>query len=307
MAERRIGYLVILIGSVVFFWAYREWLSWILLMIAVFLPWLSFLVSLPAMLTIRVTVKCPESVSMGTETKGSLVGSGKLPLPPIRGKIRAERVLTGQKWRLKGKAALPTEHCGTLTVSPWRVWVYDYLGLLRLPALHKQTATLQVMPLPLPAATVPDMSRYLANAYKPKPGGGFSENHELRLYRPGDNLHQIHWKLSAKTGQLILREPMEAVRGLALVSLSLSGTPEELDRKLGRLSWLSRQLLEQGISHQVDCMTGTGVESFSLQHATDLQDMLSKLLASAPARETDFAGNTRASWRCQIGGEADEA
>ena len=276
-------------------------------MIAIFLPWLSFLVSLPAMLTIRVSVKCPESVPMGAETKGKITGSGKLPLPPIRGKIRAERILTGQKWRLKGNANLPTEHCGTLTITPRRVWVYDYLGLLRLPAFHKRTVTLQVMPAPLPAAAVPDMSRYLANAYKPKPGGGFAENHELRLYRPGDNLHQIHWKLSAKTGNLILREPMEAVRGLALVSLSLSGTPEELDRKLGRLFWLSEQLLEQGISHQVDCMTGSGVESFSLQHPTDLQDMLGKLLASAPTQETEFAGNTRASWRCQIGGEADEA
>lgn len=297
---------MILIGSIVLFWAYREWLSWILLLITVFLPWLSFLVSLPAMLTIRVSVKCPESVPMGAETQARLVGSGKLPLPPIRGKIRANRILTGQSWKLKGKCDLPTEHCGTLTLTPRRAWVYDYLGLLRLPVFHKQTVVMQVQPTPVPASAVPDMSRYLANAYKPKPGGGFAENHELRLYRPGDNLHQIHWKLSAKTGQLILREPMEAVRGLALISLCLSGTPEELDRKLGRLVWLSEQLLEQRIAHQVDCLTGNGVECFSLQHPTDLRDMLQSLLAAPATKEKDFAGSTQASWRCHIGGEAHE-
>ncbi|MBR2633811.1 MAG: DUF58 domain-containing protein, partial [Lentisphaeria bacterium] len=43
---------------------------------------------------------------------------------------------------------------------------------------------------------------------RPKPGGGYGENYEIRQYRPGDNLNQIHWKLSAKVGDLMLREPM---------------------------------------------------------------------------------------------------
>ena len=50
MTLRRIVYAAALLGAVVFYWAYREWLSWLVLMLLVFLPWFSLLLSLPAML-----------------------------------------------------------------------------------------------------------------------------------------------------------------------------------------------------------------------------------------------------------------
>ncbi len=43
---------------------------------------------------------------------------------------------------------------------------------------------------------------------------------ELREYRPGDRLHQIHWKNTARTGQMLVRKPeprqMEQIRVLLL-------------------------------------------------------------------------------------------
>lgn len=307
MAERRIGYLAALIGCVVFFWAYREWLSWILLMLVVFLPWFSLLVSLPAMLKTGVAVRCPETISLGDRAEVSYVGDCALPTPPIRGKLLIQRPLTGEQCVARNESPLPTEHCGALLITPKRIWVYDYLGLLRLPVRKKQAFTALVRPVPVQEENPPDMSRYLVNAWKPKPGGGFAENHELRLYRPGDNLRQLHWKLSAKTGKLILREPMEALRGLALLTLELTGTPKELDRKLGKLQWLSQYLLSKDVPHQVHCLTGSGMETFQVKNEGDVLAMIDTLLRTPAAAEDMRPSYIHASWSYHIGGDSHEA
>lgn len=208
---------------------------------------------------------------------------------------------------LPSAGALPTEHCGQLLITPKRVWICDYLGLLRLPVRNKQEAAIVVQPVPVADVDPPDLSRYLVNAWKPKPGGGFAENHELRLYRPGDDLRQLHWKLSAKTGKLILREPMEALRGLALLTMELEGTPGELDRKLGRLQWLSRYLLSKEVPHQVHCLTGQGMETFPVKTEADVQDMINGLLRTPRATEGLQPNYIRASWSYHIGGDSHEA
>lgn len=307
MAGRRIGYLAALIGCVVLFWAYRQWLSWLLLMIVICLPWFSFLVSLPAMLMTSITVRCPDMIPIGESAEAVFVGSCALPIPPVKGKILVQRTLTGEQWLIPSAGNLPTEHCGELLLSPKRVWICDYLGLLRLPVRKKQAATTLVRPVPVADTEPPDLSRYLIDAWKPKPGGGFAENHELRLYRPGDNLRQLHWKLSAKTGKLILREPMEALRGLALLTMELTGSPEELDVKLGRLQWLSRYLLSKEVSHQVHCLTGQGMETFLVKAETDVWDMIDTLLRAPGAPKGMHPNYIHASWSYHIGGDRHEA
>lgn len=307
MAERRVVYLAALVGCIVLFWAYREWLSWLLMVIVVFLPWLSLLVSLPAMLSIRVAVSCPEVLLMGGQTAAVFKGSCVLPQPPVKGKLLVKRLLTGESWLLPRGSLLPTDHCGALQITPRRVWVYDYLGLLRLPVRRIKDTTVLVRPVQVSEEEPPDVSRYLVNAWKPKPGGGFAENHELRLYRPGDDLRQLHWKLSAKTGKLVLREPMEALRGLALLTLELSGTPEELDSKLGRLQWLSGYLLSRDVPHQIHCLTGHGMESFQVKSEADVQAAVDTLLRTPAAAKDMHPNYMPASWSYHIGGDSHEA
>ena len=84
--------------------------------------------------------------------------------------------------------------------------------------------------------------------WKPKPGGGYSEEHELRPYRPGDPANSIHWKLSSKTGDLIVREAQELQNQAIYVVLSPEG---DIDRSLEVLSWLSRRLSAMELAHTV--------------------------------------------------------
>ncbi len=305
MWGRRFAYLAALAGCLVSYIAYREWLAWFLLLAVAVLPWASLVLSLPAALTSRLRVLCPTAVEAEEEAVPEV--REKCPLPPAPMDLRLEAVqsYSGTRERLRPGEPLPTGHCGELRVKPVKVRRYDYLMLFRLGAGKLEEASLLVRPRPLPMDCPPSLDKYLAQAFKPKPGGGFAENHELRLYRPGDDLRQIHWKLSAKTGELVLREPQEPVRGLAVVKLVLSGTPEELDEKLGRLRWLSGYLLDRQVPHQIRCLTGRGMEGFAVEKASDLLPALDALLRAPLAGEGETLPPIQAAWQFEIGGEAD--
>lgn len=215
--------------------------------------------------------------------------------------------MTGETVSLGSGSALPTAHCASLRVEPVKTWVYDHLGLFRRRVKTVQGAAVLIRPGPIPPEKAPDLSRYLATAFKPKPGGGYAENHELRLYRPGDNLHQIHWKLTAKTGKLILREPMEPLLGLAVVTLVLSGAPEQVDEKLGKLLWVSNYLTRQNVPHQVHCLTGAGMLVRSVTGESQVQPMVDAVLRSPMAGPDASIPYVSASWRYHIGGDGYEA
>ncbi len=304
MAERRILYLTVLLASLVFFWAYREWISWLLLVVLVWLPWLSLLLSLRAMLRLNLRIACPEWVLQEQYAQLTLMGSCDLPHPGVRGRMRGVNLMTGCSIVARSGDTMPTDHCAAWRFSVEKGRVYDYLGLFS-HRLRKTTgATVYVLPMELSMATPPDLTRYLATAFKPKPGGGYAENHELRLYRPGDNLHQIHWKLTAKTGKLILREPMEPIRGKAVVSLELNGSEDLVDRKLGRLLWLGRYLLEENVPHEIHCLSGDGVKVFEISSPEGASKAMQAILRLPLAEEGAKIDYIPAAWRHHIGGDA---
>lgn len=307
MALRRIGYLAALAAATVFYIAYQQWLGWFALVLILALPWFSLALSIPAMVLFTAEPEGPERVPIGVDADLRLMGRCRLPVPPFRGKLRVERIPTGEQWVQKTSLVLPTDHCGGLKVSVDTVWVYDYLGLFRLRVKKIGTRRVLVYPRVLAMKKLPDLEKYLARSWRPKAGGGFAENHEMRLYRPGDSLNQIHWKLTAKTGKIIIREPMIPDRGLILLTMNLRGDAPTLDRKFGRLLWLGQYLLEQSIGFELRVLTGSGIRSWRVDHAQALTAAVDELLCQPPALEGDLRTREyRASWQHHIGGEPDE-
>lgn len=308
MFGRRLWYLAALFGCWVFYIAYGEWFSYVALLLVLGLPWLSLLLSLPAMLRLRMQPDGPEALPMGTTAEAWLVGSCDLPMPPFKGKLRVTRCISGESHRYQARTGLPTEHCGGIAVTVDKARVCDYLGLFAFPVRKTGHKTVLIRPVPLPVPEPPDLSRYLARSWRPKFGGGFAENHELRLYRPGDSLNQVHWKLSAKTGKLILREPMEPERGLVLLTMTLRGTPDELDRKFGRLLWLGSYLIEKNVSFEIRALTAEGVQSLPVDSEQALGKAIDTLLCAEGAKEGSIQDQFyAASWQYHIGGAPDEA
>lgn len=291
-----------LVGCLVFYVVYQQWFSWLLLLIVVFLPWFSLALSYPAMKKVSVSVHCPAITRLGLPLRTSMRVACRYPAPPVDCRIRLVNSLTGERYVGYPGELVPTEHCGRITITMPRPVVYDYLGLFRRRLPEGRVCTVFVLPKPVPGE-LPQLGSRKDSAHKPKPGGGAAEHHELRLYRPGDELRHIHWKMTAKTGKLIYREAMEQVKKGYVLTMALSGSPDALDRKLGQLLWTSSALLTQKRPHQIRCLTGRGITAFTVTNENTLEEGL-RTLISLPLADTDLPPETEdVFWQQRIGGD----
>ncbi len=300
MTKQQIAYLLTLLGSIVFYIFYQEWVSTILLWVTIGLPFVSLAVSLPRMLRAKMTVDSPLSVAMHTEAQAKLCCSEELP---FRGQLILRRCVTGERWRGKRQTRLPTDHCGALEVLSGRAFVYDRLGLIPIPVKVRGNRRTLVRPQPLEAPLPADVEKAVAASLAPKPGGGFSEYHELREYRPGDSLSHMHWKMTAKVGKPILREPMQpSMRWL--LALDIGGTAVQMDRKLGQLQYIAAYFLDHHVPFDIAALGGDGVIHLPVTREGDLSFVTDRLLCASPAtggsiQDHEFA----ALHRLYIGGD----
>lgn len=110
-------YLAVLALCAGFYAAYDQWLAWFLLILVLALPWFSLLLSLPAMIRFRAEPSGPEKLEMGQEGQLWLLGSCPLPMPPFRGRLRLEDLLTGKQWYYQEPEDLSTAHCGGIAMA----------------------------------------------------------------------------------------------------------------------------------------------------------------------------------------------
>lgn len=293
MVKNRILYLLALGGALVFYGFFYVWFSEFLLILLLSLPVASFLLSLPAMLTLRPTLEAPERLGRGAP--GALELKTKCPFPQPRcvltlrvtnGLTGLERKLRLRPERLCTSVELPTEHCGELLCRATRGRVCDYLGLIRIPRRWPLETRTLVQPGEEQPEHLPGLAQLRMVSYRPKPGGGFAERHELRDYRPGDSLRQVHWKLTAKTDKPIVREPQVPHRRSVVLTLDLAGSPEVLDGRLARAMYLSRWLLEQEIPHEVRWFSGQEERVSAIQAPQDLTHLSESLCRSKPTHPT---------------------
>ncbi len=306
MIRNRLIYLGAVVVSTVFYIAYGEWISWFVLMWVLTLPWLSLLVSLPAMLTASVIAKLPVKAEVGEHIQLRYETACRFPAPPARAYWQAENRMTGMQAAVGKESRISAEFCGAVGIRLVRLRVCDYLGLFSFFLKKEYEKTVLILPVPLVMEEPPVLRRRVVNIWKPK-AGSYSEDHDLRLYRPGDSLRLIHWKLTAKTGKLIYREPIEALRDKVVLAVSLSGTPEQLNDKFGQLLWLSGYLLDKGMPHEIRCITGKGKYSCLVQHREDTYAAVENLLQLPVAQEAQRPDVEDAYWHYYIGGKCDEA
>lgn len=308
-------------GTLLFHAFYYGWYSWFVLMLAIVLPLFSLLVSIPAMLRMRLTMELPRQCVRDDQIYLSLRGScGRLPMPLCRFRLTMTNRLSGHAVSVRQKLpgggrwyiAPDTTHCGLLICTVDRSRVYDYLGLFSIPVHQTKQVAAYICPEPEQPDPMPNLSRFLVTQRRPKPGGGFSEEHELREYRAGDHLRDIHWKLSVKTDSMIVREAQEPVRSRVLLTLDLSGTAARLDSLLSRLLWLSEWLLDHETPHQIiwvdpdDC----NLVCTTIETPDHLRSVLRQMLAAAPRQDLPSIAHRQfgsAAWRYHLQPEQEAA
>ena len=287
MAGRWCIYILTLICAFVFFGAYTEYLSYYILMTVVLFPIFSLLVSLWGILSVRLRLFSPSRVTAAGEAGAALIEiTSSCPVPVFSAYIEYETndITFGQfsvheKLKLFGAKRLTVplradfEHMGAVHIKIRKIRIYDLSGLfcfgIAPPA--EQTVTVlprSVMPVPFPALPSGELS---GRNIRPQPGGGFAEEHDIRLYRIGDPINSVHWKLSAKLDELVVREPLISDKGVLAVFIDIFGTRDELEISFGKLLCVGRELIGRALEFRICFYGSDGLpESLTVVSESDL-------------------------------------
>lgn len=313
MAANRLLYLGLLALSGIFYFASGIWFSWLLLVLVLVLPVVSLLLSLPGMLSCRLGASLPQRVEQGESAalRLQLTAWKLLPLPEVQIRLNLrtrdqERDLRylSRLSRTDGLLALSTERCGFLAPEFRRGRVYDALGLFWLPLRLPKLEPMAILPAARQPEPMPRLEQFLQQQVKPKPGGGYAELHDHRSYRPGDPVKSIHWKLSMKSDQLVVREPLEPVKRRMLLALRTPKGAKARDVNLGQLRYLSNWLLDHGVAHELVWMEGTRLRSGPVAQPDQLMALLREIcLAPEDSRPLPQPLPISGDWICPVGME----
>lgn len=300
MLFRRVLYGLTLIAVVLFHITNENYLAQFLLALCIALPVLSLALSLPGMVGCRLELSAaPPALERGGKGRWlvSVESPNGLPLSRLSVRFTAENLLTGQREHrrltLSGVArrrpvelSAPTDHCGLLELRMNHAKVCDYLGLFSLPISVPPPVRMVCRPIPA-EAELPSIPE--GQGTRPSPFSasrmGPGEDYDLRDYRPGDPMRSVHWKLSSKWDQLIVRERSETLIPLPLLTLDRYGPPERLDSLLDKLLGLSRGLLGVQRAHALLWLDQEGTPQLrTVSDEKQLNDCLLDLLGTfAPA------------------------
>lgn len=263
MAARRITYIALLAIAVLYHFAYGQYATHYILLFFLLLPVLSVLLSLPAAFSSRANLVGGNDVHRNMEGNVRLELECRFFLPPEAWLITVEEqnlftesTAAKQKLRFYGSNSLSksfhpdTSHLGTIRYRIKKARILDYLGLFPIPVKRSGAVELTVLPDIERPDPEPELVDHAHVIFKPMPIG-FSEEHELRSYRDGDPLNLIHWKLSSKFDDLIVREPQEIIRKKIVLSVDLPGSYEDQQSVFEQLRYLSEGLMEQEIPYML--------------------------------------------------------
>lgn len=118
---------------------------------------------------------------------------------------------------------LPPQRRGIVRIGPASTVRSDPLGLLRREHAFDDARDLYVHPrtVPVPSASA-GLIRDLDGAPTRRLVDADMSFHAIREYAPGDSRRQVHWKSTAKTGRLMVRQYEESRRSRMAVVLGLA-------------------------------------------------------------------------------------
>lgn len=187
-------------------------------------------------------------------------------------------------------------HCGQAFFQVTGARVSDYLGLFSLPLKRQQKLTLFVMPVPETLS----LELFTGTRESHMPGdsqisgsGEHDGDYLVREYRPGDNPHRIHWKLSVKEGELQVRD-FETDGRLTLfldINAAIREDSERWDHYLDRAMSLLDALAGQAAGFEVMWTAEEKIFWQEIASEEDVADFICQLLQGDEPEEKLYTEN----------------
>lgn len=173
------------------------------------------------------------------------------------GTIRKERISLGPGETRVVSLSGELPWCGRAAAALLTCRVPDCLGFFSAQASLHGRVEFRVFPKPVlvnveELKTVPSIGQDGSLYEKNRSGYDNSEVYRIRGYRDGDRLSAVHWKLSAKNRQLLVKEFSLPRKSSYLLLLDgRCGSQESFHRRVTGLLSVSRSLTAMGYVHTV--------------------------------------------------------
>jgi len=280
MTINRLIYVSAVVAAFVFYMLYPPWISWYLLVLLLLLIPLDLFLSLPGMLSKSVSMSVPEVLEKGKDgvIKLTTVCTKSYPVREIITivSVTGDDLFIDCRFRCpveegaQREVTIDTSCSGLIVFTIKRISMVSLLGLFSRPVNTGERKSVLILPPPVKPANTVTLQRGIH--LHPKPGGGFSEEHDMRPYRQGDPVRSIHWKVSAKHDSLVIREPLVPPPHSRLVHVMPWNTAEKRDEILGNLRWVTEYLLTWQMPFYVKF--GDDATIAEITHESDLVDFL---------------------------------
>lgn len=314
MQKTLIFWALWLFGALLLFFFVGSKAALVLLLLSFLLPALAVFLSFLAARKIEISLKAPPNIQKGLTApcRIQLKNPTLIPLSRVQINVKFHNQLIDDdhifpvclsvmpKREAFADFDLASRYCGQVVCTIDRIGVFDLFGIFPLP--KNLTATGKTLILPetfAPEINLTAASAILddSDAYSPyKKGWDVTETFQIRDYVEGDSPKQIHWKLSQKFDQLIVRDPsLPLVRSLLIfwerTVFDAQTEPKVLDTLAEVAVSLSQALIENGISHHIAWnhpQTGQCVV-YKIDDENALYENISRMLA-APHQHGSVSG-----------------
>ena len=188
------------------------------------------------------------------------------------------------------------ENCGSVRLTVLYVKCFDLLGLFcwTKPGSAQQEVLVYPAELQLNTQLLRRPETIISGELydQNRKGQDVSEVSGLRDYAEGDSLGSIHWKLSSKLDNLVVREfgyPSN-YNILILYDLKSSSGEDEIsnqrnDAVLAFTSALSRSMVERNLEHNVGCASGGEMQNFPVYSLATCDQMVLNILCRPVPKE----------------------
>lgn len=140
---------------------------------------------------------------------------------------------------------------GVIAVGPMTIGRGDPLGILRREHVWNEVQTIYVHPVTVP---IPSTSAGTLRDLEGSPTSTIVDSdlafHAIRDYTPGDSRRHVHWKSTAKTGRLMVRQYEETRRSRIAVLLDIDASryasDDEFELAVSVASSISAQAVRDG-------------------------------------------------------------
>ena len=285
-AAARVLLLLLLLVLALILTASRWILSAIALMIV--LPLISWGLNFYVRNHIKAGVTMPTTIAKNTAVPVTVELRNDSLLPVLKAfcTLRIHNDLTGEErtvtlsdsvgagQRSSQSFLLESEFCGQLHVPVSSVTLMDCFGLLPVKARVEASARMTVLPDLFPVeAEISARTSDQEEGSADRKGEDRSEVFQLREYQPGDDVRQIHWKLSSKLDEMILKEPSAPQSRSVMVfwDKRFPGTPAQMDTLAEAVSSVCQGILEGGMPFRLCWTEG---EELMLSEVADDNELL---------------------------------